>query len=355
MLPLRCLLLSYVFAPSVGGIESVSRVLASALAERGHRVRVVTMTAAGPPTPDAKSDGELSTKYDVVRRPDIAALYSHLRWSDVVLQSNFSLRLAWPLALMKFPRPWVVVHHTPLTRPSGELSSRDRFKRWSLRRAHCYSVSRYLAATTPGVCDVLYNPYDDDQFGLLSDARRDVPLLFVGRLVPAKGVDVLVKALGCLRQQSIAPRLTVVGNGPQLPDLQALSRHEGVEGQISFVGPKQGRDLVREMNRHQIIVVPSRPAPPEALGMVALEGIACGCVAIGADQGGLPEAIGPCGVTFESESAPDLALKIRDLLESPQRRAALRAARDGFLRDFARPAVLDRYEAAIERAVATRG
>jgi len=63
----------------------------------------------------------------------------------------------------------------------------------------------------------------------------------------------------------------------------------------------------------------------------------------------------PCGVTFESESVSDLALKIRELLDSPQRRAVLRAARDEFLRGFGRPAVLDRYEAAIERAVVSSG
>ena len=73
---------------------------------------------------------------------------------------------------------------------------------------------------------------------------------------------------------------------------RALSLAENV----SFVGPKSGDGLAEILNQHQILVVPSRWAEP--FGIVAVEGIACGCVVVGSVAGGLPEAIGGCGVNF---------------------------------------------------------
>src|SRR5665213_2582740 len=140
----RCLLLSYAFSPSVGGIETVSRLLADSLVERNYDVRVVTATSSG-----SLSVSEPSRPYQVIRRPSPAALYRQLIWCDVVLQSNFSLKLAWPLAFCGLRRPWIVVHHTPIARPSGAVTYRDRLKHRSLRHARCYSVSKYMASITP--------------------------------------------------------------------------------------------------------------------------------------------------------------------------------------------------------------
>src|SRR5580658_8525487 len=204
----RCLLLSYVFAPSVGGIETVSRLLAGSLAERGYEVRVVTATAA-----DAAAAAACSGPFHVIRKPSSLELYRQLRWCHFVLQSNFSLKLAWPLAYCAFPKPWMVVHHTPISRSSGALSLRDRLKLWSLSRAQCYSVSSYLATASPVPSGILFNPYDDALFRALERVSRDEPLIFLGRLVPAKGVDVLLHALAILRDEGFTPRLTIVGQG----------------------------------------------------------------------------------------------------------------------------------------------
>jgi glycogen(starch) synthase len=345
----RLLLLAYAFAPGTGGIETVSRLLAESLAERHYDVRVLTATPS-----HSTVDANPSPHYQIIRAPSTLELYRQLRWSDVVLQSNISLKLAWPLAFCAFPRPWIVVHHTSIARPDGKLHFRDQVKLWSLRHAQCYSVSNYLASTIPVASQVLFNPYDDALFQPLAGALRHRPLIFLGRLVPAKGVDILIAALNLLRTQSFTPSLTVVGDGPEEQNLRKSVTSLGLGEQVSFVGRKHGPELVRLLNEHQVLVVPSRPAPPEAFGIVSVEAIACGCVVIAANQGGLPESIGPCGVTFKSEFAPDLALKIRQVLESPERMAELRLHRDTFLRSFARRTVVDRYVSAIRDAVELR-
>src|SRR5436305_516685 len=70
---------------------------------------------------------------------------------------------------------------------------------------------------------------------------------------------------------------------------------------------------------------------PEGFGVVALEGIASGCVVLGADAGGLPEAIGPCGLTFERGSAGDLARKIEMVLGDAELRRTLQLTADKHL------------------------
>jgi glycosyltransferase involved in cell wall biosynthesis len=65
------------------------------------------------------------------------------------------------------------------------------------------------------------------------------------------------------------------------------------------------------------MVVPTREG--EGFGVVALEGIACGCVVVGSTCGGLPEAIGPCGRTFKNGDPSALAEVLHDLLTQPER------------------------------------
>ncbi len=70
------------------------------------------------------------------------------------------------------------------------------------------------------------------------------------------------------------------------------------------------------MNRHRCLVVPSRWAEP--FGIVALEGVASGCIVIGSNAGGLPEAIGPGGVTFPNGDTNSLAERMKEAMTSIQ-------------------------------------
>jgi glycosyltransferase involved in cell wall biosynthesis len=139
----------------------------------------------------------------------------------------------------------------------------------------------------------------------MPEVRRDRELVFLGRLVSDKGCDVLIDALSILLARDLTPSLTIIGSGPAQETLKEQVKHLGLSGQVSFVGPLSGEPLVRLLNQHQIMVVPSRWDEP--FGIVALEGIACGCFVIGSAGGGLREAIGECGVTFPNRNASALA------------------------------------------------
>jgi glycogen synthase len=259
--------------------------------------------------------------FTVIRKPSPLELLRWTRWCDVFHQANVSLRGLWPLLLVR--RPWVASHHSWYCRTEGNIAWQDRLKRYLLRfAAASISVSQAIADDLATPSAVIPNPYRDDLFRLLpgmAQTTRREELVFVGRLVSDKGVDVLLDALALLvapADTGLRPRLAVVGEGPERPRLEEQAARLGIAGQVDFLGTRTSEELVEILNRHRILVVPSRYREP--FGIVALEGIACGCVVVGSAGGGLKDAIGPCGETFENGDAADLARVLGRRLRNPE-------------------------------------
>ncbi len=338
---MRILLYSPAFLPSVGGLEIGQALLAELFSRFGHEVTVVTTTPG--------QDGA-GVPYRVLRRPGPLALLAAVRACDVFFQANVSLRGLWPLLLVR--RPWAVSHHSWYCRTDGRISWRDRLKRHLLRYAVVsISVSHAVAADLGTPSLVIPNAYRDSIFGLFPDVRRERDLVFLGRLVSDKGADQLIEALGRLAEQGLRPNLTMVGDGPELPALWAQAHRLGVAAQLDVTGQRTGTDLAMLLNKHRILVVPSRYNEP--FGVVALEGIACGCVVVGSAGGGLPEAIGPCGRTYRNGEVDEMAAILADLLRHPEQLAALRAGAPEHLARHRSAATARRYLEALTAGLAT--
>ena len=288
---MKILFATHRFYPEVGGLETVSLILAEEFAAAGHEVKLMTHAVADERTDDAPFP------FPVFRRPGPGATLKLIRWCDVYFQNNISVRTLWPLLCVR--RPWVPAHHTWLTRVSGRIGWQDRLKKFLLRRGTCapIAVSHEVARSleVPGTI-VIGNPYKPEMFRLLPEVPRTRDLVFLARLVSDKGGDLLLEALADLKSHGFTPELTVVGDGPEMPALRRQVEELGLARQVEFTGVLLGEELVRMLNSHRIMVVPSRT--PEPFGVVALEGIACGCVVVGSEGGGLADAIGECGLTF---------------------------------------------------------
>lgn len=323
---MNILFCSVPFRPSVGGIETVSALLAERFQSLGHRVILVTQT----PSLDRDADA-----YAVVRRPSLRQLYRLVRWADVVFHNNISLRLAWPQMLLR--RPWVVAHHTWI--PTRGVAA--RIKRLVIRRASNIAVSRAVAASLPVRCAVVPNPYADDLFTRAPAAQRSRDLVFVGRLVSDKGVDLLIAALGLLARRGRSVGLTVIGDGPELAALRRQASDLKVAEQIDFCGRRVGGDLVASLNQHQVLVVPS--VWEEPFGVVALEAMACGCIPLVSRSGGLPDAVGSGGVVVPLGDVDALAQAIDELLGDSMRLERLRRAAPDHLDRHTRDRVAKDY------------
>jgi glycosyltransferase involved in cell wall biosynthesis len=335
----RILISSYHFLPSIGGLETSTLTIASGLAERGHDVTVVTTTPA---------DGPDRFPFRVVRNPGPAHLIGLVREADIVWQNHVSLRMLWPLLFVR--RPLVIMHHIWLS-DLAEVGIRfGALKRLACKLGTNVFVSDLLrrSARLPG--QVVPNSYDETNFRLLPDIARDRDVIFLGRLVPYKGADVVVDAIGLLAARGRPANATIIGLGPEENALRARTDAAGIADRVTFAGPVRGEELARLLNRHQILVVPSRWEEP--FGIVALEGLACGCVVAVADSGALPEVIGPCGPVFPKNDPAALAATLEELLQDPARLAAYRAQAPAHMKKFTKRTFIDACEAAIQDATA---
>ena len=122
----------------------------------------------------------------------------------------------------------------------------------------------------------------------------------------------MLESLAALRRLGLTPGLTIIGDGPEAGSLRRLAERLTVQDQVTFTGPLTGEALVEMLNRHRIMIAPSRLAEP--FGVVALEGIACGCAVVASENGGLRCAVGPCGLFFPNGDAPALAAALARLL-----------------------------------------
>jgi glycosyltransferase involved in cell wall biosynthesis len=339
---MKLLVYSPAFLPKIGGLEINVAQFATEMVRLGCEVTVVTQTAAQSPD---------DFPYSVLRRPGARQLLRWTRWCDLYYQANVSLRGLWPLLLVR--RPWGVSHHSWYRREDGRIAWQDRLKRFLLRFATVsISVSQGIAVDLETPSLVIPNAYRDHLFRTLPDEPRERDLVFLGRLVSDKGVDVLLEALARLAGRGLRPTLTIIGDGPEAPRLREQVARLGLGDQVELLGIRTGEELVRWLNRHRILVIPSRYDEP--FGIVALEGIACGCAVVGSRGGGLPEAIGPCGRTFENGNAADLAAVLAELLLDPAQQATCQQEAPRHLAEHASERICRLYFEALSGALSGR-
>jgi colanic acid/amylovoran biosynthesis glycosyltransferase len=120
-----------------------------------------------------------------------------------------------------------------------------------------------------------------------------VKLLFVGRQVPCKGLDVLLRALPRI-DAALPVTLDVIGDGAGHGDNERLVREFGLERRVRFHGARSRKDVVAAMAEADILVVPSRVTPAgEAEGspVAPKEALAVGLPVVATEVGGLPEVV----------------------------------------------------------------
>jgi glycosyltransferase involved in cell wall biosynthesis len=304
---MRLLFSANSFYPAVGGYERVAFILAQQMAARGHVIKMITFTPSSGP--------ESELPFEVYRRPGIRTIVKLLQWSEIYIQHNVSLRLLWPIFFCW--RPLACVHH------GFYISSRNKTLSWRWRLKQLVtlvctniSVSQAVADTIPGKSHVIANPYSDDRFYRVPNVAKTRDLFFVGRIVSDKGLDLLIEAIARLRYRGLDSTATIAGSGPEESAVRNRVKDLCLEDLVSFVGRVPDEKLNELLNMHRIMIVPTREG--EGFGVVALEGIACGCVVVGSNCGGLPEAIGPCGRIFQTGDSVALADVLYDLLTTPE-------------------------------------
>ena len=189
--------------------------------------------------------------------------------------------------------------------------------RLGLRRLDGFvAPSRYIADTVR--CDVGRVPIEviphavERMFtpGPVSDLWH---VLFVGRVEPVKGVDVLIAAFRILLATHPRARLTIVGDGDARAGLEAAAADLVAAGVVGFRGWLSPDEVAESIRDAAVVAVPS--TGPEIFGLVALEAIQRGRPVIASRSGGLGELVGPDNGLLVTPGDPDeLAAALASML-----------------------------------------
>ena len=338
---MRVLHVGKFYPPVRGGMERVLQLLAE-----GERGRVDTRVLAANSCP--RTVEEIYRGVAVTRVARFGAV------GTVALAPAFPLRLAESRAdviVIHEPNPLALLSYW-LTRPAGRLvvwfhsqviphrwfyPLYGPLLRWGLRRADA------IVASSPTLIEHAreLQPHRDKcvavPFGIDPEVFASTPalrtaarhlrakygtplLLFVGRLVPYKGVDVLLRALCGLDASAV-----IVGSGPLEMGLRRLADSLAISSQVHFVGEIPDDDLRALYHACDAFVLPS-VTPNEAFGMVQLEAMACGKPVVSTD---LPTGVpwvnrdGETGLVVPPGDARALRIAIARVLEDPVLREKL--------------------------------
>jgi glycogen synthase len=369
ILPLRILFWNQEYAPSLGGVEIYTQNLAKALIKRGHSVGVVT----GHSREDLPQVSEIDG-VSVYRVPFFQALSSRDPKKITEVQAKI-------VALKRAFKPHLVhVNFTDAspffhlrTRKQHDVSlvvlheASDRFvsgihliKALAFHSQSIIAPSRFIAEKftkmtggSEAKFQIIDNGVDEDYLTIPNiDDSLTPRLLFAGRLVPEKGVHLLIEAVSILARKGKPIRLTIAGAGPDLAVLKEMASQLEVIDAIDYVGWLHQAALGDAFAHATAVVVPSIGAEP--FGLIAAEAAMAGRPVIASRIGALAEIIEDqeTGLLFEPENSLDLVKTIERLIAAPDLGARLGAAARSRARErYPLSKMVDKYEHLYARLV----
>ncbi len=345
-------ILTALFPPSVGGIQTQTLALARGLAAGGAEVHVVTRPAPGRPARE-EIDGVTVHRAGISRGPGPAATVAYVGLAArivsglgnrvAVAHAHQMLSPASAALVSRAVRglPFVVTAHA--SGSIGEIAHLSR--QGALGRIRLAALARlasaFVAVSAPirdelidaGIPDRrirrIPNGVDTRRFAPADPAERarlramlGLPggpvAIYSGRLAPEKGPDVLLDAWAEARRLSVAGTLCLVGEGPDLAALRARAVRLGVAGSVRF--PGACTDVAAWLRAADAFVLPSRA---EGLSVALIEAMACGLPVVATDVGGTRDAAGEGALLVPPERPAEIAEALAAVLAGGERARAL--------------------------------
>jgi glycosyltransferase involved in cell wall biosynthesis len=195
----------------------------------------------------------------------------------------------------------------------------------------------------------IYNPVANRAFqAQLGNRQQDDMVVFAGRLVAEKGLDVLLHAVAKLP----GVRLRIAGEGSMKSAWRGLAKQIGLGNRAEFLGAKSFAELIELYAEAAVVCVPT--LSPESFGYTAAEAMAMGRAVVTTPSGALPELLADGrGFVALSPTPEALAKALYEALENVNRRkAAERKAREFAQENLSMECVGPKYEA-VYRAAAS--
>jgi glycosyltransferase involved in cell wall biosynthesis len=372
---LRLLLLYETLAPDyMGGIETRNLAMARALAARGHHVTMagygapaatdapagVERLSLGNPRGLYTAAGRRSTRralgfawavrriplapYDLVETANMP--YAHVPGLAARCRAaGKPLAVTWYEHWGAYWRDYVGVASAPFYRLAEGVVSRLGDAALAISEL----TRERVAAQRRGPVEVLPCGVDleaVERAAAAGAANPRAPLVFAGRLLAHKRVDLLLAAVARLPPTPNAgPQLSVFGDGPERPRLEALAARLGVAGRVRFEGHVESIERVWQALGGALVAV--QPSAREGFGLFPLEAMAAGVPVVHCEsaESAVDELVrhGVDGLRVPDDDAA-LAGALAALLADPVRRGALAAAARARAAAFSWSALAARFE-----------
>lgn len=272
------------------------------------------------------------------RKKRIGKIYSLLKLvdqHDVIVTHHASISTQFIFAALRILKPqikYVMTAHSCFDRETyyiyGGLKNRvyALLLRQNLRKSDCdifvseAGKKSYVQEfrIDEEKAKVVYNgvPISRQLPAVEKHIHKPVNILYIGRLVKTKGVQLLIEAICRLRMEGIEPELTIVGDGEYRSALEKKANESHISDFVHFEG--QQTDIGLYLTRSDIFVYPS--VCQEVFGISIVEAMSYGIPCVGNQVGGIPEIIknGYNGFLTEKADGDSLAVAIKDVLKMYQ-------------------------------------
>jgi glycosyltransferase involved in cell wall biosynthesis len=263
----------------------------------------------------------LSTLLDEVK-PDLLHFdeeaYNLSTWLALRATTHRGIPLAfytWQNLYQRYPPPFRWLEAEVLRRASLAMAGSEAAAEVLRRKGY-----RGLVDIIPqfGIDPVLFKPAMRDP----GAAPRPFTIGFVGRLIPEKGLAVLLEALAPLEGDW---QLLVIGSGPERENSQSLATRLGCAARVHFKGQIPSTEMPAELQRMDLLVGPSLTGKTwkEQFGRMFVEAMACEVPVVGSDSGEIPRVIGDGGLIVPEGDVEALRQAIDRLRLDAQERAWL--------------------------------
>ncbi len=263
-------------------------------------------------------------------RPDVVHAHDWLMaWSGDVLSTLLDVPL---VATMHATERGRHGGHVPIGTPAA-INSVEWWLTYQATRLIC--CSRFMTREIVNGFELPFekislvpNGVDPTLWAPTEQTRREPLVVAWGRVQYEKGFQVLVRAMGDLRHRVPDVRCVIAGRGSYLPELQSQIDIEGLNDIVHVTGFITDAELRALLHRASCAVIPSLYEP---FGIVALEAMAAEAPTIVAETGGLAEIVegSGAGLTFEPGRPGQLADRIAEIMDDPERAAEMtRRGRD---------------------------
>ena len=364
------------FPPEVGGLESHVYNLCRGLADRGHRVHIVTsMSQPGLAREERMGGVQVSRTWLPGRNAagwflhSVCSMPRTVRASaraDVVHAQAFASIPPASLAGRIRNRPLVTTIHTShFLRLAAKPSWRPGLRTLLQASDHTFATSSEIADVAddlvPGLStEAVTNGVETSVFCRSKASLPATPgprLVVPRRLFPKNGVEYLVRAVPEIAAAFPSVEAVLVGDGPEREPLQRLSARLGVVDRIRFLGARPNAEMPGILSSATLAVIPSLM---EATSVAALEAMACELPVAASRVGGLPQIVDESvGTLFEPADPADLARKLIALLSRTDLAAVGRRGRERVARQWSNDQLVERhlqvYRALQAGESATRG